>query len=49
VFEAKIGFVALSSFLGSAQHHLPPIKLSNHRKQLFSCFLEREEIHPGKD
>lgn len=33
----------------SAQRHLPPIKLSNYRKQLFSCFLGSEEIHPVKD
>lgn len=46
VLEAKIGFVAPVS---SAQHHLPPIKLSNYRKQLFSCFLGSEEIHPVKD
>lgn len=45
VLEAKIGFVALVS---SAQHHLRPIKLSNYRKQLFSCFLGSEEIHPVK-
>ena len=46
VLEAKIGFAAPVS---SAQHHLPPIKLSNYRKQLFSCFLGSEEIHPVKD
>lgn len=46
VLEAKIGFVAPVS---SARHHLPPIKLSNYRKQLFSCFLGSEEIQPVKD
>lgn len=46
VLDAKIGFVA-PVFL--ALHHLPLIKLSNYRKQLFSCFLGSEEIHPLKD
>lgn len=41
VLAAKIGFVAPAA---SAPHHLPPIKLSNYRKQLFSCFLGSEEI-----
>lgn len=34
--------------VASAPHHLPPIKLSNYRKQLFSCFLGSEDIHPVK-
>lgn len=46
VLDAKIGFVA-PVFL--ALHHLPLIKLSNYRKQLFSCFLLSAEIHPLKD
>lgn len=46
VLEANLGFVAPVS---AAQRHLPPIKLSNYRKQLFSCFLGSEEIHPVKD
>lgn len=44
--EAKTGFVAL---LASAQHHLPPIKLSNYRRVVPPPFLGREEIHPGMD
>lgn len=46
VLDTKIGFVAP---VFSALHHLPLIKLSNYRKQLFSFFLLSAKIHPLKD